>query len=87
MVVLVVIGLLAGIAFISVKGYQARARDTIRVTDLSTINKALEGYYAANNAYPPTKCGTTGYDCTSLDSSAFITSAQADWSPRVVAWE
>lgn len=85
MMVLVVLGLVSGVAIISVLGYHARARDTVRVTDLNTINKALEGYYSLNDAYPPTECGTTGYDCTNIDASAFITSAQSKWSPKVIA--
>lgn len=61
-------------------GYKARARDLQRVTDLRKINLALEGYYNGNDKYPPTSCGIDGYDCTSLDASAYITSGQTEWA-------
>ena len=64
----------------SIATYKARARDLQRVTDLRKINQSLEGYFAANDKYPPTGCGIDGYDCTTIDASAFITSGQVEWA-------
>lgn len=72
------------IAF-SITTYKARARDLQRVTDLRKINQSLEGYFAANDKYPPTGCGIDGYDCTTIDASAFITSGQVEWAASPIA--
>lgn len=87
MVVLAVLGILSTIAFIAYQGYHARARDTIRVTDLRKINQALDGYFNAKGSYPGTACGTTGMDCTNIDATTFITSAKPEWSSKVLAFE
>lgn len=87
MIFFAVFGILSAIAFVAVQGYHARARDTIRVTDLRKINQALDGYFTAKGSYPGTACGTTGMDCTHIDATTFITSAQSEWSSKVIAFE
>lgn len=67
-------------------GYTARARDVTRASDLRRISQALEGYYATHDVYPPTSCGTDGYDCINIDSGSFITSNQTTWSNAPVGY-
>ena len=87
MIVLAIMAILSTIAFVAYQGYHARARDTIRVSDLRKINQALDGYFTTKGNYPGTSCGTTGADCTNIDQTAFITSAQTTWSSKVLAFE
>ncbi|OGV91710.1 hypothetical protein A3A66_02230 [Microgenomates group bacterium RIFCSPLOWO2_01_FULL_46_13] len=59
--IIVVITLIATltIAVMSIFANQTpRARDARRRADLKQVQKALEQYYAANNAYPPNPPGT-----------------------------
>jgi len=59
LVVVVVIGILAGITLVAYNGTQARSRDARRKTDVANIIKAMELYYSDNGQYPvPT--GATG---------------------------
>lgn len=51
-VVIMIIGILATLAISNVVGQTAKARDSRRKADLVNIQKALELYYADNNAYP-----------------------------------
>lgn len=66
LIVIVVIAILASITIVAFNGIQQRARDSQRLSDASTIMKALEVYKAANGTYPPAqrtqnaKCMTTG---------------------------
>ena len=54
LVVIAVIGALSAIvaSLINPAGFFARGRDGRRMSDLSTIQSALEAYYAENNSYP-----------------------------------
>lgn len=55
MVVLTIIGILAGLTLTSFQGSRKTARDGKRVSDLQQIRSALEMYRADNNGqYPPT---------------------------------
>jgi type II secretion system protein G len=52
LVVVAVIGLLASVVLVSLKGVKGEARDARRKTDLKAIQTALEMYYNDNNKYP-----------------------------------
>lgn len=74
-VVIVVIAILATLTFVSYNGVQAKTRDDRRVTDVSTIEKAMELYYSDNGSYPvPT--GATG----SIINPAWYSSQDSSWS-------
>jgi len=73
LIVIVVIGILAAITIVAYNGIQQRARDAQRQSDISTIKKALEVYYAANDRYPP------GSGSTSINGS-WSTTADASWA-------
>ena len=58
-IVIVVIGILMGVAFQSVSGFQQNARDTRRLADLKKTQTFLELYYGKCGHYPTTgACGT-----------------------------
>jgi general secretion pathway protein G len=52
MVVLVIMGLLAGVVTINVRGYLLRARQTKARQDITAIRNALDTYFGANSRYP-----------------------------------
>ena len=51
-VVIAVIGILAGISIVGFSRYQADARDARRVSSVTSIAEALEKYYDINGEYP-----------------------------------
>jgi type II secretion system protein G len=54
LVVVAIIGVLASIILTSLNDARAAARDARRVSDIRTIQNALELYYLDNNSYPIT---------------------------------
>lgn len=52
LIVIVVIGILAAITIVAYNGIQARGRDSKRVSDLTSIKKALELYHVDKGGYP-----------------------------------
>jgi len=57
LIVIVVIAILAAISIVAYSGIQQRARDTERMAELSSLQKALEIYHAEKGGYP--LCGST----------------------------
>lgn len=56
LIVIVVIAILAAITIVAYRGIQARARDSQRKQDVTTIRKALELYYIDQGVYPNGQC-------------------------------
>jgi prepilin-type N-terminal cleavage/methylation domain-containing protein len=54
LIVIVVIGILAGLVLNTFNGIQARARDTERKTDINAVHAQVEAYHADNAKYPTT---------------------------------
>ncbi|HSP13167.1 MAG TPA: type II secretion system protein [Thermoanaerobaculia bacterium] len=52
MVVISIIGILAGIAVVSVKNWQRRARETALMKDLHDMREAIDNFYADKQRYP-----------------------------------
>lgn len=52
LIVIVVIGILAGLVITTYNGIQQKARNTERTTDLKTFQSQLEAFYAQNAHYP-----------------------------------
>lgn len=52
MVVLVIIGLLASVVTINVRGYLIKAKQNTARMEIATLCDALESYYTANDRYP-----------------------------------
>lgn len=60
LIVIVLIGTLALIGGSSYVTSQRRGRDARRVSDLKSIQYAMESYYALNGSYPDSTCTTVG---------------------------
>lgn len=61
LIVIVVIGILAGLVITTYNGIQQKARNTERTTDLKTFQSQLEAYYANIGYYPSSAdLGSTG---------------------------
>ncbi len=70
LVVIAIIGILAGIVLTGLNASRVKARDTMRATDLDTIQGVIEQYYRDNGSYPNTMT------LTSLSAPAFAASLQ-----------
>lgn len=89
LIVIAIIGILAGLVLNNFQGAQAKARDVQRRADINSIHGKLEEYYNNNNGYPDGNLSTTvlsGIDADALkdaDGTAigynggFITSTTA----------
>lgn len=76
LIVIVVIGILAGLVVTTYNGIQQNARNKERVTDLKALQGQLEAYYATKAKYPTSglqATATTGLGATSADNVTFIT--------------
>lgn len=73
LIAIVVIAILAAISIIAYTGIQQRTRDSIRESDVATIEKALELYYTEKGSYPTSvSCGSSAINshwCTTADTS------------------
>jgi general secretion pathway protein G len=52
MVVISIIGILAGVAVVSVKNWQRKARETALMKDLHDMREAIDNFYADKQRYP-----------------------------------
>ena len=87
LIVVVVIAILATIAVVSYNGISVRARDTDRVTDINTIQKKLEVFYATNGYYPSAAdMSTTTYRTTTLDLPMSATSPPGSVNQISYCW-
>jgi prepilin-type N-terminal cleavage/methylation domain-containing protein len=59
LIVIVVIAILAAISIVAYNGIQERARFSAMRSDLSSLNKAIQLYYADNGTYPITPTSTS----------------------------
>jgi len=77
LIVIVVIGILAAITIVAYNGIQQRGRDAQRESDISTIVKALEMYFAENGSFPSSVC-SLGAGCKI--NSGWVTTSDGTWS-------
>lgn len=77
LIVIVVIAILAAITIVAYNGIQQRARDSQRKSDIATIIKALELYYAENGSYPNSTC-SLGAGCKI--NGGWNSTADTSWS-------
>lgn len=87
-VVMVVIGILAGISIISYNGLQERTRDTERKGDVDVIAAAFENYRDEKGQYPNKAQidDVTFYDGLRIPASAIVSPAQATSVTSSVIW-
>lgn len=57
MIVIVIIGLLAGLVTVNVRSYLAKAKQNSAKQEIATITKALETFYASYSRYPTNEEG------------------------------
>lgn len=62
LIVIVIIGILAGLVITTFVGIQQRARNSERQTDINSVSSQLEGYFAKNSGYPALEDLSTGVD-------------------------
>jgi prepilin-type N-terminal cleavage/methylation domain-containing protein len=79
LIVIVVIGILAGLVLTTFNGIQQKARDTERQTDVKAIHAQVEAFWAQKGYYPSltdlnNRTATTGFvavNLKGLDAGAF----------------
>jgi prepilin-type N-terminal cleavage/methylation domain-containing protein len=71
LIVIVIIGILAGLVIVTFTGLQQKARNTERTTDIKSLHSQLEAYYA-QNAYYPELADVTIANLKGLDADALI---------------
>jgi len=79
LIVIVVIGILAGLVLTTFNGIQQKARDTERQTDIKAIHAQVEAFWAQKGYYPSLtdlndRTATTGFvavNLKGLDAGAF----------------
>ena len=69
-IVIVIIGILMGLAFRGVSSFQQNARDTLRLSDLRQTQAFLELYYGRCGHYPT--AGTCGTPSTTTGSLTWL---------------
>ena len=84
-IVMVVIGILAGIVIVSYNGIQTGARDARRDSDVAQLNIALEKYKAANSTYPDVCPGGNDEPCPASELSLVLAS-YTDGIPHDPRW-
>lgn len=57
MVVIVILGLLAGVVAVNVRGHLERAKHTTALTELATLEEAVDSFYLATGRYPTNQEG------------------------------
>lgn len=57
LIVIVVIAILAAVTIVAYNGITSRTKDARRLSDLASIQKGLELYFADNNSYPDVTAG------------------------------
>lgn len=70
LIVIVVIGILAGLVISTFSGVQGRARDAQRQTDIKAVATQLEVYYIDNGSYP-TASNINTTTLKGIDAAAF----------------
>jgi len=86
LIVIVVISILALIVVATYNGVQNRARNSVRVSDVKTVQKLVEAYNAQNGTYPITTTNPVSnwkaLDVRTDDNCQNGTS-QSDWIPGI----
>ena len=85
LVVISIIGVLSTIAMTSLNAARAKARDVVRLSDITQMQTALELYYADHGHYPSTGSITTTLcdpGCAGVNGNFTVT---ANWIPDLVA--
>jgi len=71
LIVIVILGVLSSVVVFSVRGINNNSSQAACQSDVSTVNSALEAYYAQNKAYPT---GTANVAITALVTANLLKS-------------
>ena len=83
LIVIVIIGILAAIVIVAYNGITQRGRDSQRLSDMKSIEKALELYHADNGGYPT--CNNTVYNAGDALSVCSMDSIKNSLVPKYIA--
>lgn len=83
LVVVAVIGLLASVVLVSMKGARAKARDAQRKQDINQIEKALLLYWNEHEQFP----GERWCDSSRGSCDASCPCGEDNWSPTSQIWQ
>lgn len=89
-IVITVIGILAGIGIVSYSGMQTRARDTERKADIDSVVSALETYYEQFGKYPDYETIVSGSflsDTLRLSPSVLTAPGSTTGTPPLYSYE
>ena len=85
LIVIVVIGILAGISIVAYSGVQQRATNAKTINDIASVKKLIEAYAVENGFYPVTSTtplsGSSSSSITLTDSGCPDGTSQIDWVP------
>jgi len=81
LVVMAIVGILAGIVYTNLSAAQASARDESRKVALKEVQLALEFYKAQNGRYPAAGCGATS--TTATNCYPYIEGLTPDFIPEL----
>lgn len=87
LVVVAIIGLIAGIAVVSVNSTRAKARDTKRLEDIKQIQNALAQRFSDLGMYPPTPANGSklGSKLPGANNAQVLTSSMVGWEAAASA--
>lgn len=86
LIVIVIIGILAGIVIVAYNGIQDRARNAVRLSDMKAAERVVEAYFAQNGEYPKTTNNPqSNWKAADVrtDDNCTNGSSQSDWIPNV----
>lgn len=86
LIVIVVIGIIASISFVSYNGVQTRSRQAKIETDLTAVQKLIESYKARTGNYPITAASLNpNWSATTAntDANCSMGTRKADWVPDI----
>lgn len=86
LVVIVVIGILAGITIVAFNGVQNRAKNTAASTLASTVNKAVQVSLSDTGTYPSIADMTSTSALMKLDASSFTSAAATPTTEKHVRY-
>lgn len=85
LIVIVVIGVLAAITIVAYNGIQGRARDSQRISDVRSIQKALEIYKTQKGSYPPSTATTTAICASHTNGYSYSDATDGSWLSALIA--
>jgi prepilin-type N-terminal cleavage/methylation domain-containing protein len=88
LIVIVVIAILAAMVIVAYNGIQERARNTIRINDMKSVQRLIEAYNVEKGEYPKTtnnpKSNWRAADVRT-DDNCYNGSSTAEWIPNITS--